>query len=615
MTKNFILFFIIVLSILDFSLSQNCIDGQNLCTKCNIETDLCSLCQYNFLIPDDKGSCKINEICTVGKNYCQKCDSEYKLCQKCIEGFFPDQSGGCSYSQKCEISYYGQCIKCTENYFLIEDIKICKSESSDDFFNCLQIDYSTGFCEKCEEGYYLTSGDKKCISSTDNCKESIYGQCVECSDGYYLDQQDKRICKQTYDSNLPLHCLETEDGVTCIKCQLGFYLDEDGNCPYINYCSHSDGYNCTECIKGRYMNAIKSACTTVEKGCYGGDPDSGICLSCEENGYYFDANDHQCKSNRIDGDDLKYCRHFSDKCDTCEIGYEVGEDGRCCNTRYCSQSDNNICQKCREGFYLTSNNFCSYTKNCISIDIYYVCEECEEGFYYNRQTKKCNKYNDENFDNCRITNYNGKSCDGCRKGYYLKKPSNLCINNSEKGKFYMCERTESSGTKCEKCWDEYYLGTKDYLCTKNDHCSTSDENGKCIECENKSFCLDVSDGTCHTNSKVEDKKKSFYYKCLKTNKKGNKCEECVDEELTLDNEGYCRNENACYKKDDGHCEEKCYSVSYLLGFNYCFNQHFGCVKNILNIDCLQCNDDLNFEKCTKCNDGYKSNNEGFCENS
>ena len=41
-------------------------------------------------------------------------------------------------------------------------------------------------------------------------------------------------------------------------------------------------------------------------------------------------------------------------------------------------------------------------------------------------------------------------------------------------------------------------------------------------------------------------------------------------------------------------------------FYHCLNNVFGCVETILE-NCLECNDILDFDKCTICSNGYEIN--------
>jgi hypothetical protein len=84
--------------------SQACIANENNCYKCNPQSKLCAICQNREIyIPDEKGGCKGILKCFSGKNYCNKCDLNGKLCEKCERGYYPDENGGCTYTENCKI--------------------------------------------------------------------------------------------------------------------------------------------------------------------------------------------------------------------------------------------------------------------------------------------------------------------------------------------------------------------------------------------------------------------------------------------------------------------------------------------------------------------------------
>ena len=87
--------------------------------------------------------------CEIGKNYYDECNQETNLCKICEIDYYPDENGGCSYTDNCEISYMGECLKCKNNYILIgvnTTLKICKSLITPDLINCKIINLTNGFC-------------------------------------------------------------------------------------------------------------------------------------------------------------------------------------------------------------------------------------------------------------------------------------------------------------------------------------------------------------------------------------------------------------------------------------------------------------------------------------
>ena len=119
---------ILFLNLIGLYLSlQMCVEKQNFCSKCHSKTNLCIKCEYDdILIPDEEGGCTGINKCFVGKNYCNQCTEEANLCNECEQGFYPDKNGGCSFTKNCELSFFGHCIKCESNYYLIgNEIKMC----------------------------------------------------------------------------------------------------------------------------------------------------------------------------------------------------------------------------------------------------------------------------------------------------------------------------------------------------------------------------------------------------------------------------------------------------------------------------------------------------------
>ena len=115
--------------------------------------------------------------------------------------------------------------------------------------------------------------------------------------------------------------------------------------------------------------------------------------------------------------------------------------------------------------------------------------------------------------------------------------------------------------------------------------------------------MDLNTGKCEYNYLVSDKEKMFYYRCNRTNEEGTKCEICLDG-FTLDERGFCIDKINCKEEVDGKCV-KCPGNEEDRPFHYhCLNDVFGCVETFEE-NCLECNDISDFDKCTKCVDGYE----------
>ena len=606
----FFIFLIIFQIILSYPL---CIEGENNCLKCNPITKFCIKCKYDYLRPDLEGGCNYSQICQFGKNNCLKCSEGDKLCQICEDDYFPDEIGGCSYTDNCQISKYGKCIKCKNNYILIglenyeqTGINICKSLNTEDLQNCESINRETGICYFCKKGFYLNSGDKKCIN-IENCYESSYGICNKCNNGYYLDKVDNN-CKQQ--NGIFSFCKESNNGEQCSLCETGYFLTEKGSCSYINYCKllDNDSRKCKKCISGYYVTGDGYSCTH-EKNCLSGDKNFGICYLCKEN-YYFEIKDKKCKSNQEEND-LKYCQIAEDGiCKKCITEYAIGEDHKCSSSYDCKKSINNTCVECIDHYHLSLNNICTDVEHCIYASFFVQgCVECEEDYYFSSYNIECEKA-EGNFTNCKSSGEDPSFCQKCKDNYYINITDNLCYSNNVESNFYKCSevnKTEDENPiyKCLYCIDNYYLGNIDNKCSRIEGCDLSENENKCIECDG-GYCLDLSTYNCIPNDEIKNENKKFYFRCKVTNEEGSACKECIDDYI-LDENGLCINDENCIEKKDGICQ-RCQNNEFGL---FCLNKYFGC-EEIYDKGCMECNNIFDLFECTKCLDGYELDNNNKC---
>ena len=582
-----------------------CMEGENYCSKCNPVTNLCVKCSLPVLIPNENGECIGAKKCSPGINNCLSCTLKGDLCEICENKLFPDENGGCSYTSNCEVSFRGNCLKCKENFALIgQNIKICKSLNSEDLRNCESFDENSGMCQKCLNNTFLNNGDSRC-SSIENCMESSLGICKKCNYGYYLNKKENK-CKLQRDDDL-YFCSESLDGKICDKCEEDCFFDDEGNCFGIRHCSKGVTFSeCQKCKEGYYLTEFLYSCTT-EKNCYEGDIYLGLCKKCKEN-YFIDFNDGKCKSNQEDTD-YKYCSK-ADKghCYYCSFGYDLGEDLKCSSTRHCSESELGKCIVCRDGFYLGKDNRCTTVERCAYSNFIEECVECEENYYYDRTDRSC-KIAEGNFTNCNAT-YNGKYCDLCKKDFYLNKTDKICYSNKERGNYYKCAVADFhfSDFSCISCIDGYYYGDKYNLCNKIEGCEKSEEENEniCVECDDL-HCLDLKTGLCVKNYEIENEEKIFYFECNITNEEGTKCEIC-NIGLNLDENGNCVDLENCEEFNE---DKTCKICKKSEDENYCLNKIFGCY-GLYDKFCLECNDILNLNKCTKCVEGYEIGRFGLC---
>ena len=594
---------VLLLSFFSLSLSSPlCTVNTNFCKECHPITNLCIQCQYDNMITDDNGGCIGSKKCSIGDNYCYECSEDSSLCSECEIGYYPDQNGGCTYVENCEISYNGHCVKCLEDYYLIgNELKICKFKELDDFQNCKQINYTNGLCSVCEDGYFLNSGDKKCVS-IEHCLKSSFNVCIQCDKNYILNKQED-ICEKKSESFL--NCKITLDNETCDECDDGFYFSEDGKCIKTNYCQKSDNNNCLECKNGYFLSDDKLTCTKEEK-CLTGTPGNGLCNWCLDN-YYLEYKDRKCRSN-LEKEELINCKVAKNEiCKTCEKNYYLGEDNRCSISQHCAESENQLCISCSEGYYLGKDGKCTNVKRCI-YSRNNECYECEDGYYYDRIDKKCNKaFN--NFLNCKYNSeYDQSKCSMCKDDYYLLLSESLCYSNKEEGPFYKCQMSNYNGNNCSSCVGEYHLGRDDLKCNLIEGCLRSKNATKCLECD-RYYCLDKK-GNCVDNYYITEKEKAFYYYCKNLNEEGTGCAEC-ENDLIPNDEGICYDEIHCEEKDNKGICKKCQSNNPFGYLGYCLNKIYGCVDTFLK-NCIRCDNLLELDWCTECEKGYEIDEYGDC---
>ena len=585
-------------------LAPICEERKNNCAKCNYINNLCIKCDKEIYIPDENGGCQGAKKCFMGKNYCSECSEVGNICQKCEVGYFPDENGGCSYTDNCQISYKGKCLKCKEEFILTginkdNNYLICKSLNSEDFKNCDNIDINKGTCSKCKEGYYLNKGDNRCIS-IENCLESSFGKCTQCIDGYYLSKKNNICLKQ---EGLFIHCKESTDDELCDLCEDNYYLSQDGKCSETNFCSQVDNSKCVECISDYFLSKFYHYCSSTDN-CYMSDQDTGLCFSCM-NDYYLDYKDGKCKSNKEDNE-FKYCRNANEVCKDCIYPYILGEDSKCSLSKNCANSELGKCISCLDNYFLGKDNKCSNVQHCIYSNIFYECIECEDKYYYDANKNICSLA-EKNFENCKISDYNGNLCEKCKEGFYLNLKDHLCYSNKELGNFYGCSETDKNGEYCSICINGFYFGQKYKRCSKIQGCEMLLDENNCQEC-NEKYVLDKKSGKCEINYEIIDIQKKFYFKCNETNEEGTQCESCVNG-VRLDDNGLCFDDAHCIKGKNGICQ-KCgrKENEYL---DYCLNSDFGCVETLIT-NCLECDDILDLNKCTKCFEGYELDSNNKC---
>ena len=605
-----------------FSLSyQKCTKGENFCVLCELATDLCKECEYDIMKPDDKGGCEGIKECTEGKNYCSECNTTTYLCQTCEEGFVPDNNGGCSKVEYCEVAVGGECKMCIDNYALIyraHNYLECVSMDSEELLNCEKYDIN-GHCLKCKENYYLNAGDNKC-SNTKNCFNSTKGICDKCEYNYYLDKSNNTqyLCLSNEDQNNFWKCSLSDDGKNCSQCFDPYYLSENKLCVKSKYCQVGviGAGKCKQCYENYFLTKDEFSCT-ISGNCIKGFGHNAKCEECEKE-FYIDLNDGICYSNQ-ENNDKKFCYSFKDKCTKCIDGYYLGQDSKCSNTTNCYESNIGICSTCIDGYHLGKLDYkCTNISNCIKTNYYQRCEECDDNYFLFNDTCVNDDKDGGKYKNCKMVYYYSDHCDACKNGFYIDESDYLCYSNQgDDNQYYKCSivKTDSEGKKsCEGCESPYYLG-EDKKCSSINGCAKSETPDICLECI-EGMCQNHLKKTCEQNSYIDedystDENNGVCFRCRETNIHGTQCEKC-EEGYTLSSDGFCINETLCDKKSGNDCIQCKQNVKTEEGLtSYCLNDKFGCVDSLDG--CLKCNDIYHFNECSECFSGYYfDDNYKFC---
>ncbi|KAK7503374.1 hypothetical protein BaRGS_00005295 [Batillaria attramentaria] len=259
------------------------------------------------------------------------------------------------YSFTCNTVLYGQRVKISRNYYLLN---MCEFEVL-----------------ACSPGYYGDQCDARCIDS----------HCL------YCDQETGTHCYESCPAGrYGNHCYQKCRARRC----------KNGQCDVVTgLCTQCDGNyvgsHCRDCARGFYGGSCDQSCSA---GCPNSECDqqTGHCQPCNSS-YWGDRCDKQCPSGCL----TSQCDEQTGRCSSCENGYWGDKcDQQCstgCQNSQCDQQTG-YCQPCRSGYW---GDFCNETclssrcKNnqCNQADgLCLECRapffelpycECEDGYYYN----------------------------------------------------------------------------------------------------------------------------------------------------------------------------------------------------------------------------------------
>ena len=364
--------------------------------------------------------------------------------------------------------------------------------------------------------FELVNSAPSCVKGINNCSicNPISKLCVQC-DYDVLVPDENGGCKKaetcTSGKNFCLEC--NAESNSCKTCNEGYYPDDNGGCSYTD--------NCEISYKGK-------------------------CLRCKEN-YILSQSIGICKS--LDSDEFKNCEKI--------------------------QNSDATCEKCIEGYYLSSEDkSCSKTENCKET-IFEKCVKCNAGFYLDKKEEKC-KEQSNNLLHCKEVMDGGK-CYQCEDDYYFDQEG-ICVSTN------FCEKGNAG--VCQKCLPGYFPSKSFNVCIKTENCSTGLKKlGICTQCVS-GYYLDYKDGKCKSNQE-ENKFKNCAFA-------DNECIEC-SLMYYLGEDHKCTKTIHCAESIDDVCIE-CQENYYLGLDNRCSNVEH-CIYS--SYECLECENLYYYEKKTK----------------
>lgn len=223
---------------------SECIN-QNVMTNCEeIGEVSCIKCRSGYYYNPVEMNC---ELCSDALEGCTECLNSSK-CLTCDDSYYLNGSS-CSkltdeIKSKCKYTIPGkpnQCAVCIAGYYV--DSYICHSCIS----NCLTCQNSRQ-CIKCDENFFLLDDLMECISYDElvNCEDKTIKGCSKCSKGYYVDGQYCSHC-----SNKTDNCINCASSTgICSDCERDYILNEDRQCIHyslIPHCKLERDNKCSEC--------------------------------------------------------------------------------------------------------------------------------------------------------------------------------------------------------------------------------------------------------------------------------------------------------------------------------------------------------------------------------
>ena len=271
----------------------------------------------------------------------------------------------------CSASDPSNCSSCLNGTFLSGSSCLPCSNS------CITCSGSATSCLTCSPGQFYSSGAGQCMLCPRNCMTcSSAANCALCNKGFVVTPAGTcRGCAISCSD-----CLAS-DITQCTACGRGLQLvaGQCVQCP--DYCYVCNNNKCQTCVPGYNPNSegvCVVSCRMPCATCVDNQPT--VCLSC--------FGSSTLSSNTCIPD--LGCNATS-TCTNCPQGLNLYIQGGVCypcslittipNCIQCSQTNQQNCAICRDGFFLTSNGSCPACPNsCVTCIGNNICTACQTGF-------------------------------------------------------------------------------------------------------------------------------------------------------------------------------------------------------------------------------------------
>ena len=443
-----------------------------------------------------------------------------------------------------------------------------------------------------------------------NCQHSLDGvSCIRCNDGYYRDEKNNK-CVEITEEKLE-NCVSQKSLTECEVCDNLSFLS-DGKCVTVNQqitgCQiYASQTTCEACEDGFMLNESGS-CTQLS-GLGSCKYYSGIisCTSCVEGYMYY-------KSKYL-VDLLTNRRLLEDFYSYISMNTIMHQTIFQTRTNVCIRAipncldveDNNYakCKTCKEGYYI-NNGICvknptEQIASCIIYSNATTCERCAEQHYLEDSACKMHA----RIINCKTySQTTADYCDECNDGFKVEEGK--CIIRESEIRF--CEKLEPAGDICLQCQPGYIINPsgmecvarisrcKEHLFIPND----DDFTLLCKSCENGFYINTIVTGSSITTSCELPAVAIAGCDAYQTETRCIECRDgfylanfqCQAHTTSITNNLSCKNKSTTVLNDCSGCEDDEFLYK---AYNYCSPV----TSQISNCEIYQ--DNLT---CSKCSEGY-----------